>query len=85
MPYLVYIRGSRGPVAQKWPEMLVGVNSKHYPHLSCHELKQEEVDLPINMLVRLYPPPKLESPFFECPGCGADLAIEHCKCVIQQE
>ncbi len=24
--------------------------------------------------------PSTERPFFECPGCGADLAIEKCRC-----
>jgi hypothetical protein len=56
--YLVYVRGSRGPVAQKWRELFFGVaGDKKTDVLAHYPLPEIDWPLPFHVLERLYPPP----------------------------
>ncbi|QAU44894.1 hypothetical protein [Bradyrhizobium guangzhouense] len=59
--YLVWVRGLEGPEPQKWVDMDFGLGDWKRPLvLAWLELPADERRLPLSMLARRYPPPKVE-------------------------
>jgi hypothetical protein len=59
--YLVWVRGLDGPEPQKWSDLDFGIGEGRRPQvLAWLELPLEERGLPLSMLARRYPPPRLE-------------------------
>ncbi|MGX4802056.1 hypothetical protein [Bradyrhizobium guangdongense] len=60
--YFVWVRGLEGPEPQKWVDMDLGVGDWKGPLvLAWRELSADERRLPLSMLARRYPPPKMET------------------------
>lgn len=55
--YLVYTRGFKGPVPEKWSELFVNTNGKPISSLAKHKLTEQEAALPFSVLSKMYPPP----------------------------
>lgn len=53
----VYVTGMRGPVPEKWPEVLRDMNGKEKPTLARYVLPPTVHDLSLKALEALYPPP----------------------------
>ncbi|MBC9877831.1 hypothetical protein G8O24_10815 [Bradyrhizobium sp. INPA01-394B] len=59
--YFVWVRGLEGPEPQKWEAMEFGVGDWKRPLvLAWRELSADERRLPLSMLARRYPPPRVE-------------------------
>ena len=60
--YFVWVRGLEGPEPQKWVDMDFGVGDWKRPQvLAWLELPADERRLPLSMLARRYPPPKVDN------------------------
>lgn len=55
--FLVWVHGLKGPEPQKWPNMIAGPDGKEKPYLCKHQLKADEIDLPLRVLAKIYPAP----------------------------
>jgi len=59
--YFVWVRGLEGPEPQKWAAMEFGVGDWKRPLvLAWLELPADERRLPLSMLARQYPPPRVD-------------------------
>jgi hypothetical protein len=59
--YFVWVRGLDGPEPQKWMAMDFGVDDwKRALVLAYLELPEDERHLPLAVLARRYPPPRVE-------------------------
>ena len=59
-PHFVWVKGLRGPEAQKWAELDFGVSGwKRDQVLAAHPITREEFEkFDLNTLKRIYPAPK---------------------------
>jgi len=56
-PFLVWVRGLRGPAPQKWAELYFGLgNWKRRQVLAWQPLSADEFEMSLDYLARLYPP-----------------------------
>lgn len=55
--YFVWVESMRGPVPEKWPEMLRNMNGALQPYLAKHELSDAQFGLPLRVLEEFFPPP----------------------------
>jgi hypothetical protein len=58
----VWIKGLRGPVAEKWPHDMPAGGKTGKVVLDEHDLSADEFALRIAILEQRYPPPKSEPP-----------------------
>ena len=66
--FFVYRKNTRGSYSpEKWREKSAQLNGKTVHPDAVHELKRDEITLPLAVLERIYPPPK-DQPPRESPG-----------------
>lgn len=53
----VYVRGTRGPAPEKWPELLRNASNKPILVLAAHSLTPAQAELSIDELAVIFPPP----------------------------
>lgn len=56
---LVYVEGQNGrpPIPEKWPEPVLDMRGRVRPYLVAHKLTQEQANLTLAQLEKIFPPP----------------------------